>query len=186
MPWEALTGIGSCAGACMRWREKALIKAASNDAAGRMRTGWRSRCKIRRLRNEVLIRFRQRKGENRQLFIQMVHQEQKTGAAHGGWVLLHDNAHPQISRVTQMELDKFKWETLDYPPYSTDMSPCDFHVFGPLKKHLKGKRFNSDDVLKDTVKDWVSSQPQEFWEQGIMRLVYPWDRCVQAYGVYFE
>ncbi|GFW23868.1 histone-lysine N-methyltransferase SETMAR [Trichonephila clavipes] len=64
-----------------------------------------------------------------------------------------------------MELDKFKWETLDHPPYSPDMSPCDFHVFDPLKKHLKGKRFNSDDVLKDTVKNWVSSQPQEFWEQ---------------------
>ncbi|GFX72220.1 histone-lysine N-methyltransferase SETMAR [Trichonephila clavipes] len=76
-----------------------------------------------------------------------------------GVVLIHDNARPHISRVTQMELDKFKWETLDHPPYSSDMSPCDFPVFGPLKKHLKGKRFNSDDVLKDTVKDWVSSQP---------------------------
>ncbi|GFS31961.1 hypothetical protein TNIN_312071 [Trichonephila inaurata madagascariensis] len=56
----------------------------------------------------------------------------------------------------------------------------------PLKKHLKGKRFNPDDVLKDTVKDWVSSQPQEFWEQGILLLVHQWDRCAQAYGVYFE
>ncbi|GFY73805.1 HTH_48 domain-containing protein [Trichonephila inaurata madagascariensis] len=55
-----------------------------------------------------------------------------------------------------------------------------------LKKQLKGKRFTSDDVLKDTVKDWVSPQPQEFWEQGILRLVYQWDRCAQAYGVYFE
>ncbi|GFS66023.1 histone-lysine N-methyltransferase SETMAR [Trichonephila clavipes] len=94
-----------------------------------------------------------------------------------GVVLLHDNARPHVSRVTQMELDKFKWETLDHPPYSPDMSPCDFHVFGPLKKHLKGKRFNSDDVLKDTVKDRVSSQSQEFWEQGILRLVHQLDRC---------
>ncbi|GFV54871.1 histone-lysine N-methyltransferase SETMAR [Trichonephila clavipes] len=71
-------------------------------------------------------------------------------------------------QVKQMELDRFKWETLGNPPYSSDMSPCNFHVFGPMKKHLKGKRFNSDDVLKDTVKDWVSSQPHEFWEQGIL------------------
>ncbi|GFW15981.1 hypothetical protein TNCV_4432541 [Trichonephila clavipes] len=84
-----------------------------------------------------------------------------------------------------MELDKFKWETLDHPPY---MSPCDFHVFGLLKKHLKGKLFNSRTygVLKDTVKFWVSSHPQEYWEQGIPRLVHQWDRCAQAYGVYFE
>ncbi|GFU75133.1 histone-lysine N-methyltransferase SETMAR [Trichonephila clavipes] len=103
-----------------------------------------------------------------------------------GVVLLHDNAHPHVSRVTQMELDKFKWETLDHPPYSPDILPCDFHVFGPLKKHLKGKLFNSDDILKDTVNDWVSSQPQEFWEQGILWLVHQWDRYDQAYGVYFE
>ncbi|PRD32520.1 UNVERIFIED_CONTAM: Histone-lysine N-methyltransferase SETMAR [Trichonephila clavipes] len=75
-----------------------------------------------------------------------------------GVVLLH-NALPHVSRVTQMELDKFKWETLDHPPYGPDMSPYDFHVFGPLKKHLKGKRFNLGDILKDTGKDWVSSQP---------------------------
>ncbi|GFS68708.1 hypothetical protein TNCV_1959121 [Trichonephila clavipes] len=66
------------------------------------------------------------------------------------------------------------------------MSPYDFHVFGPLKKYLKGKRFNSYDVLKDTVKDWVSSQTQKFWEQGIMWLVQQWDLCAQANGVYFE
>ena len=51
---------------------------------------------------------------------------------------------------------------------------------------VKSDRFNSDDELKDAVKDWISSRPQEFWEQGILRLVNQWDRCAQAYGVYFE
>ncbi|GFX40898.1 mariner Mos1 transposase [Trichonephila clavipes] len=40
-----------------------------------------------------------------------------------GVVLLHDNAPPHVPRVTQMEMDKFKWETLNHPPYSPDMSP---------------------------------------------------------------
>ncbi|GFW70551.1 mariner Mos1 transposase [Trichonephila clavipes] len=96
------------------------------------------------------------------------------------------NKRPGLLTEGGVLLDKFKWETLDHPPYSPDMLPCAFHVFGPLKKHLKGKRFNSDDVFKDTVKDKVSSQPQEFWEQGILRLVHQWDRCAQTYGVYFE
>ncbi|XP_015913054.2 histone-lysine N-methyltransferase SETMAR-like [Parasteatoda tepidariorum] len=77
----------------------------------------------------------------------------RPGLLKEGVVLLHDNVRPHVSRVTHMELAKFKWETLDHPPYSPDMSPCDFHVFGLLKKHLKGKRFNSDVVLKDAVKD---------------------------------
>ena len=63
-------------------------------------------------------------------------------------------------RVTYAKRAKFKWEQFDYPPYSPDMSPCDFQVFGPLKKHLKEQRPNSDDELKNAVKDWVSSRPQ--------------------------
>ena len=48
---------------------------------------------------------------------------------------------------------KFKWEQLEHPPYSRDMSPCDFHVFGFLKKHLKAQHFNSGDEFKVAVKD---------------------------------
>ncbi|KAJ4445200.1 hypothetical protein ANN_07001 [Periplaneta americana] len=36
-------------------------------------------------------------------------------------------------------LRRFRWEVLDHPPYSLDLEPTtDFHVFGPLKKHLRG------------------------------------------------
>ncbi|GFW43320.1 hypothetical protein TNCV_2923681 [Trichonephila clavipes] len=51
MPLEALTGIGSCAGESKGSYKKRRPK----DAAVRMRTEWRSRCKIRRLRS--VIRF---------------------------------------------------------------------------------------------------------------------------------
>ncbi|XP_035232758.1 histone-lysine N-methyltransferase SETMAR-like, partial [Stegodyphus dumicola] len=88
-----------------------------------------------------------------------------------GVVLLHDNVRPHVSRVTHMELFKFKWETLDHPPYSPDMSPCDFYVFGPLKKHLKGKRFHSDDVLKDAVKDWYIETLKDYENKNIIEKV---------------
>ena len=58
-----------------------------------------------------------------------------------------------MSRVIHVKRAKFKWEQLDYPSYSPNMLPWDFHVFGPLKKHLKRQHFNSDDELKDAVKD---------------------------------
>ena len=70
-----------------------------------------------------------------------------------GVVLLHDNDRPHVSRVTHAELAKFKWELLDHPTCSLDMSPCDFYVFGPLRKHLKWQRFNSDDELRDAMKN---------------------------------
>ena len=56
-----------------------------------------------------------------------------------GVVLLHDNAQSHVFRVTHLKRAKFYWEQLDHLHYSPYMSPCDFHVFGSLKKHPKGQ-----------------------------------------------
>ena len=34
-------------------------------------------------------------------------------------------------------------QTLNHPPYSTDLGPCYFWWFSKLKSHLSGKEFNS-------------------------------------------
>ncbi|GFY74830.1 hypothetical protein TNIN_407381 [Trichonephila inaurata madagascariensis] len=56
--------------------------------------------------------------------------KQKTGTAHRG--------HGSVPT------GKVQVERHDHPPYSPDMSPCNFHVFGSLEKHLKVKHFNSN------------------------------------------
>jgi hypothetical protein len=33
------------------------------------------------------------------------------------------------------------------PPYSPDLTPCDFFLFGYLKQHLEGKYFTSEDQV---------------------------------------
>ncbi|GFY77835.1 hypothetical protein TNIN_454861 [Trichonephila inaurata madagascariensis] len=71
-----------------------------------------------------------------------------------GAVLLYDNALSHVSRVTHTELSK--WKQLANLPYCPEMSPCAFHVFGPME-HLKGKLFNSENKLQDAVKEWVWS-----------------------------
>ncbi|GFY42550.1 DDE_3 domain-containing protein [Trichonephila inaurata madagascariensis] len=86
----------------------------------------------------------------------------RSGLITEGVVLLYNNVRPYIFWVIHAELAKFKREQLDHPPYSLDISPCDFQVFGSQKKYLQGKRFNSEDEFMDCVKDWVSSRPQEF------------------------
>ncbi|GFU05146.1 histone-lysine N-methyltransferase SETMAR [Trichonephila clavipes] len=68
-----------------------------------------------------------------------------------GVVLLHDNARSHVSRITHVELDKFKLKQLDHLPYHPGMSPCDLHAFDPLKKHLKGRYFNSDMTISRTL-----------------------------------
>ncbi|GFX09467.1 mariner Mos1 transposase [Trichonephila clavipes] len=57
--------------------------------------------------------------------------------------------HTSYHTANEMKkiLQQFPWETLEYLPYSPDLSPCDFHVFGPLKRGIHGHRFNMDDEV---------------------------------------
>jgi histone-lysine N-methyltransferase SETMAR len=58
----------------------------------------------------------------------------------------------------QERIQELQWE---YLPYSPDLAPSDFHLFGLLKHHLGGKRFTDDkDVEKDVWK-WVRQQSKK-------------------------
>jgi hypothetical protein len=39
--------------------------------------------------------------------------------------------------------------------YSTDFAAVDFHPFGPLKNHLRGRRFADDEKVKTEVRKWL-------------------------------
>ncbi|GFV07170.1 mariner Mos1 transposase [Trichonephila clavipes] len=64
-----------------------------------------------------------------------------------GVVLLHDNAHPHVVNAVNTTLQQFRWESLEYPPYSPDLSSCDFPVFVPLKRAIRGHRFPTEDKV---------------------------------------
>ncbi|GFO18179.1 transposase [Plakobranchus ocellatus] len=41
----------------------------------------------------------------------------------------------------------YDWEILPHPAHSPDLAPFDFHLFGPLKRHLGGMAFETEDDL---------------------------------------
>ena len=51
-----------------------------------------------------------------------------------GVILLHENARPHTANTNKAPLQKFKWEVLCHSPYSPELSPCDYTIFGPLKR----------------------------------------------------
>lgn len=101
-------------------------------------------------------------------------------------VILHDNARPHTAALTREKLEKLGWETLDHPPYSPDLSPCDFHVFGPLKEALGGQKFNSDAEVEAYVRNWLQTRPASFYMEGIGKLPIRWEKCVSKAGDYVE
>jgi histone-lysine N-methyltransferase SETMAR len=75
-----------------------------------------------------------------------------------GVLLHHDNARPNTVRATQEIIQELQWELLEHPPYSPDLVPSDFHLFGPLKKLHGGKRFADDEEVETEVRKWVRQQ----------------------------
>jgi len=53
-------------------------------------------------------------------------------------VLLLHNARPHSAALTKEKLPQMYWTALKHPLYSPDLSPCDNHMFGPLKEALGG------------------------------------------------
>ena len=58
----------------------------------------------------------------------------KSGSDKSVEVLLHDNGRPHTANTIMALLQKFKWEVLGHPPYNPDHSPCDYAMFGPIKR----------------------------------------------------
>jgi len=55
-------------------------------------------------------------------------------------------------------------------PHSPDLAPSDYHIFGPLKEALHGRRIISDEEVKEAVHTWLREQPKSF-STGIQKLV---------------
>jgi histone-lysine N-methyltransferase SETMAR len=137
-----------------------------------------------------VIRFLQLKGTSpadihRQLF-EVEIRRKRPGFLRRGVVLLHDNARPHTANRKRELLRRYNREVLDHPPYSPDLAPSDFHLFGPLKKHLGGSRFSTDGEVQQAVMSWLQALDTDFFYAEMDTLVYRCDKCSSKYGDYVE
>lgn len=110
----------------------------------------------------------------------------RPGLLSQGLLLLHDNARPHTALASQETIRKMNWEVLPHPPYSPDLAPSDFHLFGPMKQYLRGKHFTNDGEVQHNVQHWLLQQSKEFYAEGIQKLVERWDKCINVAGDYIE
>lgn len=112
--------------------------------------------------------------------------QRRRGRLSEGVILLHDNATPHTANQTKQLLQKFKWEVWPHPPYSPDLSPCDYHLFGKIKQELAGQRFRTDIEVKTAVLNWLHNAGREFFSLGMEKLIVRCDKCLQRLGGYVE
>ena len=63
-------------------------------------------------------------------------------------IILHDNATPHKAICVRDRLRRWRWEVLEHPPYSLDLSTCDYDLITKFKAPLHGYKFRTrDDIV---------------------------------------
>jgi len=79
---------------------------------------------------------------------------------------------PVWSSTPLWRLDSLGLEMLPHPPYSPDLAPCYYHLFGPMNKRLDGQKFASDMEMQWAIRQWLLQQPTSlFWHQAFTDLL---------------
>ena len=97
-------------------------------------------------------------------------------------LLFYDHARPHMAVHTVDTLRALKFEVSKHPPYSPYLAPSDFHLFGPLKEHLRGQKFADDNEVMEAVQSWLKATPESYFKEGIRKLVDRWTKCVAKQG----
>ncbi|GFO13472.1 histone-lysine N-methyltransferase SETMAR [Plakobranchus ocellatus] len=97
--------------------------------------------------------------------------KKRPGLLKRGVVLQHDNATPHSANLTQHRLQRYGWEILPHPAHSPDLAPSDFHLFGPLKRHLRSMSFETEDDLISELRNWFDNLDVDFFRVGINSLM---------------
>jgi histone-lysine N-methyltransferase SETMAR len=92
-----------------------------------------------------------------------------------GVLLQHDNARPHTASATQEIIQELQREVLEYAPYRSTLALTDFHLFGPRKEHLGGKRYTDDEEVETELRKWLRQQSKDFCAAGVDALVKRWD-----------
>ena len=102
-------------------------------------------------------------------------------------IIMHfDNAPSHKAKSTKLFLDLNGVKTLQHPPYSPDLSPCDFFLFGFLNQELEGTTLSGrEDAIQKCNEILGKIEKKVFqhvWMEWKSRLV----KCIEMEGDYIE
>jgi len=83
-------------------------------------------------------------------------------------------------------LRRYGWEVTDNSICCTNLAPGDVHLFGPLTKHLVGKRFAADTSVLQAVASCLQILDTDFFYASIQALGPWWDKCSNTNDGYVE
>ncbi|CAH1111595.1 unnamed protein product [Psylliodes chrysocephalus] len=101
-------------------------------------------------------------------------------------MLQHDNASSHTAQQTVEFLCENNIIGIKYPPYSPDLAMCDFWLLFNLNKHLRDRRFTTEDEIDEAIHQFFESISKDDWLQTIKLWMLQLKKCIDIGGDYFE
>ena len=120
---------------------------------------------------EVLMEFRKRFCQKRPALFKS-----------GQWHFYQDNAPVHNSILVTDYLTKMGIKTVPQPPYSPDLTPCDFCLF----PKLRGCHYETIEEMKEAVTKVIDTLTQEDFHGALQKLLEWYNKCIAARGDYFK
>ena len=102
----------------------------------------------------------------------------------GSGIILH--IYNASSHNVNDELKRAGIKRMEHSPYSPDLAPSDFFLFGFLKTNLEGKHFDSADELFDWVKNFPNSIDIQMLRNVYIKWVLILQQCIDYGGEYLH
>jgi hypothetical protein len=82
-----------------------------------------------------------------------ISRETQVGKTDRKLIVHSDDTHPHTGRATLEFLDQNRMKRAPHPPYSPDLAPCDFYLFGSIKRLLADREFADRSDLLQAIMD---------------------------------
>jgi hypothetical protein len=96
-----------------------------------------------------------------------------------------DKAKPHTSKMSIEKIEELGFIPVPQPPYSPNLAPGDFFLFGYLKQHLEGKHLTREDHAIAAVSEVFDKIPFQTFQNMMDDWQYRLRRCIQLRGEHF-
>jgi len=102
------------------------------------------------------------------------------------WTLHHENAPAHASLFVQHLLVSTNTTVIPHPPYSTDITLCDFCLFLKMILKLQWQCFDSTEEIQTESQDMMKTLTQNDFQQCFQPWKVHWNQSINAEGDYFK
>ena len=101
-------------------------------------------------------------------------------------VLHYDNAGPHTAKKVREYLTQNDIQRAPQPPYSPDLAPSDFYLFGHIKTQLQGFNFSSVDELLSQVHTILARISETTLQKAFTNWEHRLEQVISTKGNYYD